>query len=133
MENVICSKTMGYRGICPQSYLALGFSKVGLTHLSLINIKGGILTCHNLKQIKIFYPQSFEQRPIIWRVSRKRNRINKPVAYAARYTSNHMKQLTNVTACIACYISNKFLYSISLCTNSPDKGPLFEMLRIENF
>lgn len=39
----------------------------------------------------------------------------------------------DVTVCIGCYISNKFLYSISLCTNSPDKGPLFEMLRIENF
>ena len=49
------------------------------------NTKRGILTCHNLKQIKIFYPRRFEQRPFVWRVSRKRNRINKLVAYMACY------------------------------------------------
>ena len=38
------------------------------------NTKGGILACHNLKQIKIFYPWHFEQRPFIWRVSRVRVR-----------------------------------------------------------
>ena len=56
------------------------------------NTKGGILACHNLKQIKIFYPRRFEQRPFVWRVSRKRNRINKLVAYIASYTSSHVKQ-----------------------------------------
>ena len=38
-----------------------------------------------------------------------------------------------MTACIACYISNKFVYFISLPTNSPDEGPLLETLRIEYF
>ena len=38
-----------------------------------------------------------------------------------------------MTACIPCYISNKFVYSISLSNNSPDKGPLLEMSRIEYF
>ena len=38
-----------------------------------------------------------------------------------------------MTACITCYISNKFLYSISLSTNSPDKGPLLETSKIEYF
>ena len=38
-----------------------------------------------------------------------------------------------MTTCIACYISNKFVYSISLSTNSPDEGPLLETLRIEYF
>ena len=41
--------------------------------------------------------------------------------------------LFHVTACIACYISNKFVYSISLSTNSPDEGPLLETSRIEYF
>ena len=30
-------------------------------------------------------------------------------------------------------ISNKFVYSISLSTNSPDEGPLLKTLRIEYF
>ena len=38
-----------------------------------------------------------------------------------------------MTACIACYISNKFVYSISLSTNSPDEGPLLETSRVEYF
>ena len=38
-----------------------------------------------------------------------------------------------MTACIACYTSNKFVYSISLSTNSPDEGPLLETSRIEYF
>ena len=41
--------------------------------------------------------------------------------------------LFHVTACIACYVSNKFVYSISLSTNSPDEGPLLEMSRKEYF
>ena len=41
-----------------------------------------------------------------------------------------------MTACIAslaCYISNKFVYSTSLSTNSPDEGPLLETSRVEYF
>ena len=38
-----------------------------------------------------------------------------------------------MTACIACKISNKFVYSISLSTNSPDEGLLLEKSRIEYF
>ena len=38
-----------------------------------------------------------------------------------------------MTACIACYVSNKFVYSISLSINSPDKGPLLETSRIGYF
>ena len=30
-----------------------------------LNSKGGILACHNVKQIKIFYPRRFEQRPLV--------------------------------------------------------------------
>ena len=41
--------------------------------------------------------------------------------------------MREVTACIACYISNKFVYSIYLSTNSPDEGPLLETSRIEYF
>ena len=38
-----------------------------------------------------------------------------------------------MTACIACCISNKFVHSISLSTNSPDEGSLLEMSRREYF
>ena len=38
-----------------------------------------------------------------------------------------------MTACIAWYISNKFVYSISLSTNPPDKRPLLKTSGIEYF